>query len=99
MRLGAGSTVLLLGRYFLLGKTSGTGISVRAERFQHPGAGEKRRILDGGSDRVPWIHHSQYINIDHENLIAVGEVESVTVESNDKGMMEMYITFREVEDG
>ena len=48
---------------------------------------------------VPWIHHSQYINIDHENLIAVGEVESVTVESNDKGMMEMYITFREVEDG
>lgn len=48
---------------------------------------------------VPWIHHSQYININHENLIAVGEVESVTVESNDKGMMEMYITFREVEDG
>lgn len=27
---------------------------------------------------VPWTHHSQYINIDHENLIAVGEVESVT---------------------
>ena len=48
---------------------------------------------------VPWIYHSQHINIDHENLIAVGEVESVTVESNDKGMMEMYITFREVEDG
>lgn len=47
-----------------------------------------------------WEERKKRINWDnHENLIAVGEVESVTVESNDKGMMEMYITFREVEDG
>lgn len=48
---------------------------------------------------VPWLHHSQYININHESLIAVGDIESVTVESNGKSFTDMYITFREAEDG
>lgn len=47
---------------------------------------------------MPWLHHSQYINITHSELIAVGEIETVLVETSEKGFTDMYITFREVED-
>jgi hypothetical protein len=47
---------------------------------------------------VPWIHHSQYININHRRLIAVGDVKEVIIESSEKGFTDMYITFEEVPD-
>lgn len=47
---------------------------------------------------LPWIHHSQYITINHEDLIAVGVVEKCVLQSQSEGFTEMYLEFKEVED-
>ena len=47
---------------------------------------------------IPWLHHSQYINVNCEELIAVGFVESVVIKSANDGSIDMSLRFQEVED-
>lgn len=47
---------------------------------------------------IPWLHHSQYILMNHTSLIAVCEVERCVIQSDAGSGTEMYIVFREVED-
>lgn len=48
---------------------------------------------------IPWIHHSEIVEIEHEKYTGYGMVEKVVIRSNEKGYVRQSIYFRAVEMG
>lgn len=47
---------------------------------------------------LPWIHHSQLVMVNCEELIGVGLVEKCVIQSRGEAFTDMYLTFSIVED-
>lgn len=44
---------------------------------------------------IPWIHHSQVIEVHHDKFYGTGEVEKTVLRTDRQGAVRMYISFKE----
>ncbi len=55
---------------------------------------EKGRMWEAETVAIPWIHHSQMIEIRHSRFYGMAEVEKTVIKTDHRGAVHMYISFK-----